>query len=157
MPRILGLQETGARAGQFAPGRLFIILAAPVGRHGVLLFNSGQYNRSVLISAIRVARAGSRFWATPRLARHRGVTIVGCSHAHARSRGGHGFGPTIGRANGHARSAPTASACRAGTALAALSTSPPKSRAARSDTSGILLINNEASQPRKADRLRIPR
>ena len=28
---------------------------------GALLFNSGQYNRSVLISAIRVARAGSRF------------------------------------------------------------------------------------------------
>jgi hypothetical protein len=28
---------------------------------GALLFDSGQYNRSVLISAIRVARAGSRF------------------------------------------------------------------------------------------------
>ena len=61
-------------------------------------------------------------------------------HAWSRA-GGHGFGPTIGRVNGHARSAPTASACRAGTALAALSTSPPKSRAARSDTSGFLLIN----------------
>ena len=44
---------------------------------GALLFNSGQYNRSVLISAIRVARAGSRFWATPRpRAVTRGVTIM---------------------------------------------------------------------------------
>jgi hypothetical protein len=33
---------------------------------GALSSNSGQYNRSVLISAIRVARAGSRLWATPR-------------------------------------------------------------------------------------------
>ena len=29
---------------------------------GALLSNSGQYNRSVLISAIRVARARSRLW-----------------------------------------------------------------------------------------------
>ena len=29
---------------------------------GVLMSNSGQYNRSVLISAIRVARARSRLW-----------------------------------------------------------------------------------------------
>jgi hypothetical protein len=33
---------------------------------GALLLDSGQYNRSVLISAIRVARAGSRLGATPR-------------------------------------------------------------------------------------------
>ena len=68
MPRILGLQETGSKAGQFAPGRLFICLRRrpTLAGTGALLFNSGQYNRSVLISAIRVARARSRLWGQPR-------------------------------------------------------------------------------------------
>ena len=52
-------------------------ISPKVADSGALLFNGGQYNRSVLISAIRVARAGSRFSATPRL--------------HARSRVGSRF------------------------------------------------------------------
>jgi hypothetical protein len=35
-------------------------ISLKVADSAALLFNSGQYNRSVLISAIRVARAGSR-------------------------------------------------------------------------------------------------
>ena len=73
--RVLGLQETGLKAGQLTPGRLFICLRRrpALGWHrgvvprphqvaGGLLSNSGQYNRSMLIFAIRVARARSRLW-----------------------------------------------------------------------------------------------
>ena len=102
---------------------------------GGLLFNSGQYNRSVLISAIRVRTRGYGFGL--RLA----LTCELLPRAHAWSRGGHGFGPTIGRAKRSCKVRPDSIGVSRRDGAAALSTSPPKSRVARSDTSGFLLSN----------------
>ena len=66
MPRILGSignhpfgTGDGYESRPVHTWSAFFYPASPVGT-GMLLFNSGQYNGSVLISAIRVARAGSR-------------------------------------------------------------------------------------------------
>ena len=68
MPRILGSignhpfgTGDGYESRPVHTWSAFYYPRGPTGA-GALLFNSGQYNRSVLISAIRVARAGSRLW-----------------------------------------------------------------------------------------------
>ena len=76
MPRILGSignHPFGTGDGFEKPASLHLVgflLASDASPKragsGALLFNGGHYNRSVLNPAIRVARAGSRFWDTPR-------------------------------------------------------------------------------------------